>query len=798
MAKYRELPYTKLKRFCNPDQFDFCTTEELVYQENIIGQDRAARAMEFGLQIKNSQYNIFMVGLKGTGKTSYAQKIISEKAKQENVPDDWCYIYNFENPSIPIAFNVPPGMGKILSEDMDLLVQDLLIEIPKAFHGEDYEKRKTEIVKSYQEERNRLFEELTEYSKEQGFKVKNTSTGFALAPLINGEVISDGEYAELTEEERNAIETKAEAIQNMAVEILRKIKELERQAKRKIIELDNMIGLFAVKPLMDELFGKYKDHPKIVEYLENVQNDIIEHLYDFDVSEEEQEEIVVKKAENHFVKKYKVNLFIDNSNTTGAPVIMESNPTYNNLVGRIEYENEQGTLKTDFTMIKPGAIHRANGGYLILQASQVLTNPQSWDLLKRTIETGEVSIESLRMQLGIADIATLKPEPIPVNMKVILIGNPYIYQLLYTYDEDFQKLFKIKVDFDAVMDANGENEQKIARFISDYCNRKELKHLERAAVAKVIEYSHRIAGSQSKLSTRFNKITELLVEADVWAELDRSPYIMETHVEKAYNEKIYRNNKIETKIDEMYKTGKIIIDLQGRKVGLINGLSVIDAGDHIFGKPSVITVTTFAGNKGIINIEREVKMSGKIHDKGVMILEGYLSEKFGQDYPLTLTAKICFEQSYNGVDGDSASSTELYGLLSSLSEIPLKQYIAVTGSVNQKGEIQPVGGVTEKIEGFFSLCKYFGLTGDQGVMIPHQNIDDLVLCDEVIQAVKAGKFHIYPISTVEEGMEILTDQPFEKICKAIRHKLDKYATADKGDSDQDSPKNPRGRMLKGK
>ncbi len=798
MARYKEIPYTKLKRFCNPNQFEFRTTEDLIFNDNIIGQDRAVRAMEFGLQVKSSHYNIFITGSKGTGKTSYAQRMISEKAKDENVPDDWCYVYNFESPSVPLALNVPPGMGKILVEDMDILVQDLLTEIPKTFHGEDYEKRKTEIVKKYKDERNRLIEELTEYSKEQGFKIKNTSTGFALAPLVNGEVISDSEYSALEEEERMAIEAKAEDIQDMAVEILREIKEIERQAKKKVVDLDSTIGLFVVEPLMDELFDKYKDHIKIIEYLKNVQNDVIEQIYDFDLSEEEQDELVVKKTESNFVKKYKVNLFIDNSNTTGAPIVMECNPTYNNLVGRIEYENEQGALKTDFTMIKPGAIHRANGGYLILQANQVLTNPQSWELLKRTIETGEISIENLRAQLSIVEITTLKPEPIPVDIKVILIGNPYLYQLLYNYDEEFEKLFKIKVDFDSVMNTNKDNELKVANFISDYCDRKGLKHLNREAVAKVIEYSHRIAGSQKKLSTRFNKIIELLIEADVWADLDQSEFVRKDHIDKAYDEKQYRNNRIEEKLDEMYETGKIIIDLKGRKVGRINGLSVMDVGDHSFGKPAVITVTTFAGNRGIVNIEREVKMSGKIHDKGVMILEGYLSEKFGQEYPVTLTAKICFEQSYSGVDGDSASSTELYGLLSSLSDIPLKQYIAVTGSVNQKGEIQPVGGVTEKIEGVFSLCKYFGLTGDQGVIIPHQNVDDLVLRDEIIQAVRDGKFHIYPVSSVEEGIEILTDQPFQKVYQAVMEKLNKFTMIVRKDEDPDHKKGFRYRPFKGR
>ncbi|AOT72361.1 AAA family ATPase [Geosporobacter ferrireducens] len=432
MAKYRELPYTKLKKVCNPKQFSFKTTEELIPLEGIIGQNRAVQAMAFGLQVKNLRYNIFVVGIKGTGKKSYVQKVVEQKAHQENTPDDWCYVYNFQEPSHPIALSMPSGMGKILCEDMNLLVQDLLTEIPKAFSGDDYERQKTEIVKKYQEERNQLLEQLTEYSRENDFMIKNTSTGFMLAPMLDGEVVGDKEFEDLAEEQKEMIEKKAEYVQLKAVEILRKMKALERDAKRQIRELESRIGLFVVEPLLDELYDKYKAHSRILEYLKNVQNDVIENIDDFDLSEDEQTEVLTRKSENSFVKKYKVNIFVDNSNAEGAPVIIESNPNYNNLVGRIEYENEQGTLKTDFLMVKPGAIHRANGGYLILQANQILSNFQSWDTLKRTLETGEISVESIRSQLGIVDIASLKPEPIPVNIKVIMIGNPYLYRLLHS------------------------------------------------------------------------------------------------------------------------------------------------------------------------------------------------------------------------------------------------------------------------------------------------------------------------------------------------------------------------------
>ncbi|MFZ5965620.1 MAG: Lon protease family protein [Bacillota bacterium] len=795
MARYKELSYEKLKRFFDLNEFDFETTEDLIPLEEIIGQQRAVKAMEFGLQVKNSKYNIFVTGLKGVGKTSYTQRVINEKAKEEKIPDDWCYVYNFEEPSNPIALNMPPGMGKALSKDMDVLTEELLVEIPKAFSSEDYERRKTEIVKKYQEERNKLLDDLTDYSKKSGFSIKNTSMGFVISPLVDGEPITDKEYDELESEEKNAIEKKAEELQNKAVEILRKIKGLERQAKKSIKELDNTVALFVVKPMMDELYERYKKHEKIVEFIKVVQKDVIENIYDFNISEDDQEAVVVKKAEDSFLKKYKVNLLVDNSSIKGAPVIMEFNPTYSNLVGKIEYENESTTLKTNFLMIKPGSIHKANGGYLILQADHVLRNSYVWETLKRTIETGELAVESLRSQLGIVDIASLKPEPIPIDIKIIMIGNPYLYQLLHEVDEDFEKLFKIKVDFDSVMESKKENEQKIARFIRSYCEKEGLLPFDKSGAAKIIEFSHRITGTQKKLSTRFNKIIEILIEADGWARMENCQLVKADHVEKAYQERIFRHNKLEEKIDEMYQTGKIIIDVHNRKVGRINGLSVIDLGDHVFGKPSVISVTTCVGNRGIVNIEREVKMSGSIHDKGVMILEGYLNQVFAQDNSLSLTAKICFEQLYSGVDGDSASGAELFALLSSLSEVAIKQNIAVTGSVNQMGEIQPVGGASEKIEGFFTICKHLGLNGKQGVIIPRQNIDDLVLHDEVIDAVKNGQFHIYPISTVEEGMEILTDRHFEDVLEKVKKKLEHYNCDRKNGHDRFGRKTGKSRLF---
>ncbi|HHY91508.1 MAG TPA: AAA family ATPase, partial [Clostridiales bacterium] len=748
-------------------------------EDEIIGQDRAVQAMEFGLRIKNPNYHIFIAGPKGTGKKSYARKIVEKNAEMENVPDDWCYVNNFDDPSRPIVLNLPPGLGEVLCEDMEELIEDLLIEIPKIFNGEEYEKEKTVLVQKFYEEKNKALEYLHRYSKENGFIIRSTDAGFAFLPLNNGEIISDKEYDELDEERRMEIDQRMEDVQIKVSEVLKKIKALERETRKKLQEIDDFFGRLAIEPFFDNLYSKYRNYEKVIKYLKDVQKDVMKNLHDFRIKEDEKQGILFQRIKKESFKKYKVNVLVSNKDLKGAPVIVEWNPSYGNLIGKIEYENEQGTLKTDFTMIRAGAVHRANGGYLILQAEHLLRNISSWEALKRILQTKEICIESLRPQPGILDIVSLKPEAIPVQLKVILIGSPDLYQLLYQYDEDFASMFKIKVDFDFEMEANRENAEKTIGFIHSFCNREAIKPLNKGALFRMLLYSHRIAGSKRKLTTRFSKLSEILIEANVWAEMEGSEQITEEHIRKAYLKKQYRNNQLEEKIREMYKAGRILFETKGKRIGRIHGLSILADGEHVFGKPSVITATTFMGSKGVVNIEREVDLSGSIHDKGVMILEGYMNEKFAQEHPLNFTAKICFEQSYGGVDGDSASCAELYALLSSLSGIPLKQNIAVTGSINQKGEVQPVGGINEKIEGFFHFCEYCHGLQDQGVIIPEQNIEDLVLCDSVIKAVEAKKFHIYPISKIDEGMEILTEKTFEQVCQAVREKLSRYAAAEK-------------------
>lgn len=789
MEKIYELKPEQLKPHWDPDILPFETTEEFEPICDIIGQKRAVRAMEFGIKIKNKGYNLYLSGVSGTGKTSYAKEYINKIAKDEKTPEDWCYLYNFDNPSNPIAVSLPAGKGKQFQQDIQQLINELKVEIPKAFRAQDYENEKTLMLKKLQDERNKIFKKFTEYAREQGFEVNVANSGIYFTPIVDGEPMEEEEYNKLDDEVKEEINEKLTHIQLEAVDVVRKIRELEKDARNKAMELDSRISLFAVGFRIDYLKEKYKYNPKIVEYLENLKKDILENIDEF--REEETEDSnpimnVLRRGNAGIKNKYTVNLLVDNSHTEGAPVIVEFNPTYNTLFGSLEYENRFGMASTDFTLIKPGSVHLANGGYLILQARDILSTPFLWEGLKKILKTKSISIENLRDQLGLVSISSLKPEPIPIEVKLVLIGSNYLYQLLYLLDEDFRKLFKIKVDFDDEMEASQHNLMCLAGFISGLSRRENLLPFTKDAVIKVAEYSSRLVEDQHKLTTRFNDIVEILVEANAWAQMEGQKLISSENVKKAIQEKEYRSNKYDEKWMDMLEDGTIMIDTDGRVIGQINALSVIDTGDFVFGKPSRITATTFMGESGIVNVEREVAMSGTTHSKGVLILSGYIGEQYAQEVPLALNANITFEQLYGGVDGDSASSAELYAILSSLAEVPIDQGIAVTGSVNQKGEIQPVGGVTHKIEGFFALCKKRGLTGKQGVIIPRKNIRNLVLKDEVIEAVREGNFHIYPIDHIDEGIEILMGLPagkklengfFEKgsIHEKVYNKIRQYA-----------------------
>ncbi|NLA25956.1 MAG: AAA family ATPase [Firmicutes bacterium] len=758
MAVYK-LNAGDLKYRCEPQELPFESTAGVPPLEGMIGQERAVKAMEFGLQIKRSGYNIFMTGFTGTGKSSYALSAVQKIASQEPRPDDWLYVYNFDNPGEPLALNLPAGQGAIFSRHVEELLEELRQAIPKAFDTEDYERQKASYVKEFQDQRSSHLEELNKTAEEHGFALKRTSSGFVTVPLVDGEQVSEEDYAKLEQTVKDDLEKKSTAVQLKAMEIMRRIQSVERGLKEKFKQLDKKIAIAATGYLFSEILEKYSDFPKVQRYLQAFQEDVFSSLGEFRGEEEDQSFPLFwlrRQSQEQAELRYKVNLIIDHRETEGAPLVYETNPSYYNLLGRMEYENRMGTVVTDFTMLKAGAFHRANGGYLILQANDVLAGLQSWDVLKRTLKTEEIRIETLGEQYSMIAVSTLRPQPLPLQLKVILIGSPMLYQLLYYYDEDFRKLFKIKVDFDVEMDMDGGNMAKMAGFIAYHCNLQKLRHFDREAVSKMIEYSARLAEHQDKLSTRFNDIVELLYEADAWAGIDGASTVGAAQVEKALAEKIHRSNKYEQKILEAIERGQILLDLEGARTGQVNALSVIDLGDYQFGRPSRVTSTVYPGRRGIINIERESKLSGKIHDKGVLILSGYLGCRFGSKVPLNLSAGICFEQSYSGVEGDSASAAELFALLSSISGMPLKQNLAVTGSVNQNGEIQPVGGINSKIEGFYDACKIKGLTGEQGVIIPEANLKNLMLRDELGEAVGAGKFHIYAITTVDEGMELLT------------------------------------------
>lgn len=805
MPQISGLPVSMLRKECDPNSFEFNDTSELESLEGIIGQERAVRAMTFGLKINTRGYNIFMSGMTGTGKTSYALNYIKKIAKNCKTPDDWCYVHNFENPNQPKAINLPAGLGRVFKKDMEDFIKVLQLEISRAFDSEDYEREKASIANEYQEKKSALLDELNQDAEKQGFKVKTTNAGIYFLPVIEGRTITEEEYGELDEKIKHEITERSNIVQLETLEIIRKIKNVEKEAEERVAEWENKIALFAVGMQINDMKEKYKDYKEVVKYLEQLQEDILKNLDDFREEEysEEQQLILpwIKSNEGVPTDKYKVNLLVDNSGLEGAPVIVDFNPTYYNLLGKLEYENEFGTMTTDFTMIKGGLFHQANGGYLILQAKDVLSNVQSWEALKRALKTRQIAIENMKEQMGLVSVSALKPEPIPLQIKVILVGSEYLHQALYEYDEDFKKLFKIKVDFDEEMDRSQDNTLKLAQFISSFCRRENAPHFDRTGVAKVVEYSSRLVDDQNKLSTRFNDIVEILCESAAWAEIEGSSLVKAEHVKKAVQEKIYRSNKYDNKLLELLKDGTIILDTEGEVIGQINGLTVLDMGDYCFGKPTRITANTFMGEKGIVNIEREIEMSGTSHTKGVLILSGYIGQKYAQDIPLSLTASLCFEQLYNGVDGDSASSAELYAVLSSLAEVPIKQSIAVTGSVNQKGEIQPIGGVNEKIEGFFGLCKERGLTGKHGVIIPCQNVRNLALNDEVIEAVKEGKFNIYAVKTIDEGIEILTGKsagekkedgtyPEGTINYFVYEKLKKYAktVAGFGKEEKDSNK----------
>ncbi|TRO46850.1 ATP-binding protein [Candidatus Bathyarchaeota archaeon] len=734
------------------------TTQELVPLGEIIGQERAVRALKFGLRIRDKGFNIYVAGYPGTGRRTAVKNFVEECARVEPVPPEWCYVNNFSNQYQPDAIQLPAGKGREFQGAIKNLIEAIRTALPKAFESDDYAARREDTIRVLEKQRKEVIDKLNAKAQQEGFIIQSTPIGLILIPVIDGKPLKEEELLSLPQKMKDLIQEKRGRLESELRNSMRQFLDMERKIREELKKLNRDIALYAIGNLVEDLKEKYKALPEIISYLKAMQNDILDNIEQFVKGGEAQEQtpFPVPWMKEASFRKYEVNVIVDNSNVKGAPVVTEFNPTYQNLFGATEKEAQFGALVTDFTMIRGGSLHKANGGYLIIPVEDLLRNPFSYEGLKRALRDEKIVIEEPQERFGFISIKSLKPEPIPLKVKVILIGNPYLYQQLLALDMEFTKLFKVKAEFDTTMVRTEENVKRYAAFVCTICKKENLKHLDASGLAKIVEYSQRVAQDQQKLSTRFAEVGDIIREANFYASQEKSEVVTATHVKKAIEEKIYRSKLIQEKIQEMISREILLIDTETEKVGQVNGLSVMGLGDFAFGNPSRVTASVGLGRGGVIDIEREAKMGGPIHTKGVLILSGYLNEKYAQDKPLSLSARLVFEQNYGGVEGDSASSTELYSILSALSGLPIKQSLAVTGSVNQKGEVQAIGGVNEKIEGFFEVCKAKGFTGKHGVMIPASNVQNLMLKEEVVDAVKAGKFHIYSVKTIDEGIEVLT------------------------------------------
>jgi lon-related putative ATP-dependent protease len=761
----RRLGPDEVYRRCDSDQFTFATTDDIPVLQVTIGQEKALRSLDFGLGVTSKGFNIFALGEPGTGKSGTVRNLLSEKGAKEKVPPDWCYVYNFKNPDAAIAISMEPGQGKVFQKEMEDFLKGLRTDIPKAFESKEYEKQRSRIVEEFQQKQSELFSKLDEEARQKGFTVRRGMTGVALLPIKeDGEPLTPEEFAKIDEKTKKDMEKTGRMFQERLNEVFRAMRETEKFVQDMLAKLERAIAFDAVNPMIENLKARHKGHERIVNYLDDVKEDVLSHLEDFRPAEEQPSPVPFLKMPKQEVSfaRFTVNVIVDNSETKGAPVVFESNPTYLNLFGRIEYKILYGMALTDFSMIRAGSVHKANGGYLVLDALDVLRNPFSYDALKRAIKNEEIKVEDILEQYRLMSTATLKPEAIPLDIKLVLIGNPYLYYMLSSLDPDYNELFKVKADFDNRMERTRDNEEKYSAFIASCQKAEKLLPFDRSGVARVIEYGSRLADHQDRLSVRFSAIADLLREAHYWAKKDGVSFVSKSHVDQAIDERRYRVNRIEERLREATLEDVLIVNTEGAKIGQINGLAVLDQGDYSFGRPSRISARTYVGKAGIVNIERETKMSGKIHEKAIFIIASYLGAKYASQKPISLSASITFEQLYDMVEGDSATCAEMYALLSSIAGVPLKQQFAITGSMDQNGEVQPIGGVNQKVEGFFDLCKARGLDGNQGVVVPSRNVKNLMLKQEIIDAVSEGKFTIYAIEKMEEGLEILTGvQPGE-------------------------------------
>ncbi len=762
-----EVPVDALRWRCTPELLGIASMDEAKPLTETIGQGRALRALEVGLEMKHYGYNVFVTGFPGTGRATTIRRMLSEFGNRTVALTDKCYVHNFRDPDTPVMLSFPAGQGVTFKREMLNVLNELLKGVPAIFESRRYIEQRKAMLEHFQDRQRTVLKDFEKKVKDRGFEVVQVQGGGGtrpeIAPVVDGNPISveqlhaKADAGEIPQEDFNkmlALQAELEAQMDI---VMREMRNIERRAKRSMEDLNHKMVVPFTEELLEELLRKFPD-PRTAEYLQEVKNHIIENISRFHQKEEQPQTVLglqIPKEEDSFTE-FQVNVIVDNADVQGVPIIIETNPRYKNLFGTIErVVDRNGIWRTDFTHIKAGSIVRADNGYLVINALDALTEPGVWITLKRILRNRQIEIQPMESGLLGASSA-LKPEPIDLNVKVIMIGDSYIYQVLYNLDDDFKKIFKVRADFDTEMPNEPKSIENYISFIRMVTEQEHLLPADLSGVAEVVEYGVRLSGRQNKLSTRFSVLADVLRESSFWASREQSSSVTGEHVRQAIDERIERVKLVEDKIQEMIDEGSIMISTEGSVVGQVNGLSVYSLGEYEFGRPSRITAKTAMGRAGIINIEREASMSGPTHNKGVLILSGYLRSMYARRKPLVLSASIAFEQSYSGVDGDSASSTEVYAILSSLAEVPIRQDIAVTGSVNQHGDIQPIGGVNLKIEGFFEVCKSRGLTGTQGVLIPKQNVKDLMLRHDVVEAVDAGRFHIYAISHVNEGIELLT------------------------------------------
>jgi ATP-dependent Lon protease len=767
--KTAEVPIEKLRWRLDPATLSFETTQDIEPLKKIIGQERGVEAFRFGINIDKSGYNVFVTGAAGSGRMATVKKMLEEMSHKDGAPEDLCYVNCFKNPESPILIQLPGGSGVDFKREVRNLVETLKKEIPQIFESQEYINIKKEIMETHEKRANSFFKDLEQKVKEQGFVIVDVQMGQfkrpTIVPLVDDnpmpldQIEAMVEKGRFPKDEFEQIKHKHENLTNELVQIFRDVKNLHREVVEKLEKMDRATFQKTASELMTALMGKFS-HDKIRAYLEDMLEDMAENLQIFrPLKQTDMVGSGALESEMDVFQPYAVNLIVDNSQRQSPPIIIEDYPTYRNIFGSIErIVDRKGVWRTDFSKIKVGSLVKANGGYLVINLQDAIMEPGVWPALKRALKNKRLEIQTFD-PFYFFTTTGLKPEPIELNVKVVVLADTFLYHLLGHYDADLRKIFKVRADFDVSMNVTEHTALQFAEFVKMVTDEEQLRPFDSIAIAAIVEQAVRLTGRQEKISTNFPAITDIIREADYWASQENQNIVSERHVDKAIEAKIHRSNLVEEHIQELIDRGTLMIDVEGAVVGQVNGLAVFSLGDYMFGKPSRITASTSMGRAGVINIERESDMSGSTHNKGVLILSGYLRKKYAQDKPLTMSASIAFEQSYSGVDGDSASSTEIYALLSSLSGVPIKQNIAVTGSVNQKGEIQAIGGVNQKIEGFFDCCRQKGINGDQGVMIPESNVKDLMLRNDVVEAVKEGRFRIYAVKTIDQGIEILTGTP---------------------------------------